>query len=298
MGICAYNEEKNIGNLLSFLQNTNLKNSKISEIIVVASGCEDGTCEIVKKFRQKDKRIRLIVEDERRGKASAFNEILQTYKGDILINIDADCCLESDSLKFLLEYFNDNKVGAVTGCRIPVGNSTLVEKVSKVIWEVHNEAQQHFTIKKNFAHIDGGFFAVRSGICDSIPEDIINDDGYIEAQCKIKGLKVLFEKRAKLYFKVPSVASELINQRRRIIYGHFKVKKVSGVTPSVLEMSPFKDQIAIISNFLRQKWHCAPYFLMACFLEVYVNLLAKLDMLKKYNPHVVWKVAKTTKKLS
>ena len=48
IGIMAYNEEKNIGNLLKTLLKQNL--SFVKEIIVVNSGSTDKTAKIVKKF--------------------------------------------------------------------------------------------------------------------------------------------------------------------------------------------------------------------------------------------------------
>jgi len=67
IGICAYNEEKNIGRLLDRL----LKEKKLytlKEIIVVASGCTDGTEGIVKQYTSKCEKINLIVERGRKGK--------------------------------------------------------------------------------------------------------------------------------------------------------------------------------------------------------------------------------------
>jgi glycosyltransferase involved in cell wall biosynthesis len=68
VGICAYNEEENIGALLeNLLTQQSLPHN--SEIIVVCSGCTDETPSIVEKFARKDKRVKLILEEERRGKA-------------------------------------------------------------------------------------------------------------------------------------------------------------------------------------------------------------------------------------
>jgi glycosyltransferase involved in cell wall biosynthesis len=296
VGICAYNEEKNIGNLLSFLQKVKLKRFKIIEIIVVASGCRDRTPEIVKAFGIKDKRIKLIIERERMGKASAFNKIIREYKGDILMNVDADCRLGKNSIQFLLDCFNDKWIGAVTGCPIPVGSKKLAEKITKVIWELHALAQKYFTSKGKFVHINGELFAIRKDVIDYVLKDIATEDAYIAVKCKAKGYGIVMEDRAKVYFKSPTVISDLVSKRRRFVYGHLKVKKETGFTPTVLEMSPVRDQIFIISRFLRRKKRYIPYFLLACLLEIYVNILARIDRFKK-NPHVLWKIAKTTKSL-
>jgi cellulose synthase/poly-beta-1,6-N-acetylglucosamine synthase-like glycosyltransferase len=124
----------------------------------------------------------------------------------------------------------------------------------------------------------------------------VNEDAYIAVKCKAKGYRLVMEEKAKIYFKSPTTISDLINKRRRIIYGHLKVKEKTGFTPCVLEMSPFQDQISVISRFLIGNIDYIPIFLLAFLLEIYVNVLARIDRMKK-SPHVLWKIAKTTKNL-
>jgi biofilm PGA synthesis N-glycosyltransferase PgaC len=83
IGIPAYNEEKNIGTLLTALLMQEQKRTKISEIIVVSSGSTDRTDEIVKEYSNIDDRTILIRQPQRRGKASAINEILKASTNDI-----------------------------------------------------------------------------------------------------------------------------------------------------------------------------------------------------------------------
>jgi glycosyltransferase involved in cell wall biosynthesis len=70
IGICAYNEEWNIGELL-----TNILSiqgiPKDAEVIAVCSGCQDGTAEVVREFARRDRRVKLIEEPRRLGKAAA-----------------------------------------------------------------------------------------------------------------------------------------------------------------------------------------------------------------------------------
>ena len=56
VGITAHNEEKNIGKLLTALLAQELEQVDISEIIVVASGCTDRTCDVVRDFEKQDVR--------------------------------------------------------------------------------------------------------------------------------------------------------------------------------------------------------------------------------------------------
>jgi glycosyltransferase involved in cell wall biosynthesis len=60
IGIPAYNEEKNIGRLLTAILNQKTYNVEIDQIVVVSSGSTDKTDTIVEDFTRKDSRIVLI----------------------------------------------------------------------------------------------------------------------------------------------------------------------------------------------------------------------------------------------
>ena len=92
IGIMAYNEEANIGRLLAALLDQKLSTCEIKEIFVVASGCEDRTEDIVRKYEQHDDRIKLLVQKKREGKASAINLFLQKAHDGIVQGLHAVFC--------------------------------------------------------------------------------------------------------------------------------------------------------------------------------------------------------------
>jgi biofilm PGA synthesis N-glycosyltransferase PgaC len=67
VGICAYNEEKNLGKLLAQTLAQKLGHAYIKEIFVVSSASTDKTDEIVGRFMKADPRVKLLIEPERRG---------------------------------------------------------------------------------------------------------------------------------------------------------------------------------------------------------------------------------------
>lgn len=71
IGITVYNERANIARLLETLLNQELESVIINEIIVIASGCTDNTEQAVQRFANRDSRVRLLVQNQRFGKASA-----------------------------------------------------------------------------------------------------------------------------------------------------------------------------------------------------------------------------------
>jgi cellulose synthase/poly-beta-1,6-N-acetylglucosamine synthase-like glycosyltransferase len=295
VGICAYNEEENIGALLeNLLTQQSLPHN--SEIIVVCSGCTDETPSIVEKFARRDKRVKLILEEERRGKAPALNRILSLYRGEIFVHLDADHLPEPGAINMLLKHFHDPKVGAVSGCQIPIRVDSFMGQINTVIWGLHNETQRYYHSKGEAQHLGGVLFAIRRGICDRVPEDIVNDDAYMGVVCRKKNYRIVFEERAIAFFRGPETIADYINQRRRVVYGHLRVKKETRVAPMILEASPLRDKIVIISRWLKKNWRALPYFLAACFLEAIVNITARIDLRKGKHIHKVWKIAETTKK--
>lgn len=293
VGICAYNEEKNIGRILKFLGGVKIPGFKIIEIIVVASGCEDRTVEIVKELMKVDKRIRLIVQKERRGKASALNIVLRKYRGDFLLVIDADVKTRVKSISLLLRQMRE-RVGVVTGRAVPIGNKSVAEKLTRVLIDLYYFSQQYFIKKRGFCCVTGELFVVRRGICNRIPKDIVNDDTYIGVMCKLKNYKIILEEKAEVYFKSPMTMSDLISRLKRFLYGHFKIREKTGISPPVLSMNPIRE-IKIFLRFVRKRWHEFPYIFLACIISLYVILVVKIERLKKENPYKIWKIAYTTK---
>jgi cellulose synthase/poly-beta-1,6-N-acetylglucosamine synthase-like glycosyltransferase len=88
VGICAYNEDKNIGQLLEDLSQQELPEEH--EVLIVCSGCTDKTVKIAQEHAKQDRRIRVLVEEERKGKASAVNRIIENAKGTIILFVSAD----------------------------------------------------------------------------------------------------------------------------------------------------------------------------------------------------------------
>ena len=122
LGIFAYNEEKNIGNLLEATINQQLKNVEIEEIFIIADGCTDKTVFIAQEYAKKDKRIKVLTSRARKGKAGAINLFLEKSKNEILVMESGDTIPEKNTVEKLLLPFLDSKVG-MTGVRIiPLNN--------------------------------------------------------------------------------------------------------------------------------------------------------------------------------
>src|SRR5207248_8379000 len=113
VGIMAYNEEANIADAIGTVLGQELGSSRIAELIVVASGCDDGTVPIVRDIAGRDERVRLIEQPRREGKASAINVFLRAASAPILLMVSADVVVEHGTIDVLLRHFEDPRVGLV-----------------------------------------------------------------------------------------------------------------------------------------------------------------------------------------
>ena len=221
MGIAAYNEEANIGNLLG-----RLLGEDVDEIIVVTSGCTDRTDDIVAEFCERCPKIRHIREAERRGKSAAVNVILREARDkDVLVMLSADNLPEEGGIKKMLEYFEEG-VGAVSGRPVPTNDRRgLCGFISHLLWELH------FRISRRSAKLTGEFYAVRPWLVGELPEDVVNDDLFVEQEVRRRGYEIVQSDVSSL-MRGPESISELLRQRIRVHIGHLQLRRMKNYTPS------------------------------------------------------------------
>jgi len=246
VGICAYDEEKNIGRLLENLTRSNLR---IDEIHVIASGCTDKTTEIVRNFMHKNQRVKieLTEESERKGKASATNLLLSKAKGDILLLIAADTFPCKASLFRLIKSFENPLVGAASAHPVTINSPrSVMGSIVHLIWKTHDEIAKFEDAKRTFFHLSGEMCAFRHDLVERIPPRIINEDTYIGWQVKRQSFKVEYVPDAIVYMKGPTNIFDLYKQRVRVVQGHLQIHKMAG--PEILTINPLK----------------VPYFVIKC----------------------------------
>lgn len=238
IGICAYNEAKHISALLDSLERQTLPpDFALTEILVVASGCTDGTDRIIEERRRVESRLILIHQTERHGKSSAINEILGRYRGDILVLVNADARLLPDSLFGLLEGFEgDDGVDLVCGVPSPAPSmSPLLDIVERGWWRIHNRTLQTLSGSVGGNHCCDELMAMKRGFAGSIPKAVVNDGSYFGVLGALRGTTVRFCPRAVVIVDPPSSLSGLLRQRRRIVTGHHQVRGLLGRSPYTLE---------------------------------------------------------------
>ena len=287
LGIMAYNEAGNMGRLLEALLRQRSSRSRLTEIIVVASGCTDGTEGIVGEFQEKDRRITLIREPVRRGKAAAINLFLGAATGDILVLESADTIPDEDTVDNLVAPFADPAVG-MTGARpVPVNDeSTFVGFAVHLLWRLHH------CIALNNPKL-GEMVAFRNFVCH-IPEDSAVDEASIESIVTGARYRLHYVPEAVVRNKGPETIGDFLRQRRRIAAGHRKL-----ALENRYEVSTTRSGTILKALLAQHRWGIRETIWTAgtVLLEMIGRLLGYYDfhVLKK-NPYM-WDIAGTTKKL-
>jgi cellulose synthase/poly-beta-1,6-N-acetylglucosamine synthase-like glycosyltransferase len=295
VGICAYNEDKNIGSLLSnVLYEQNLPTD--SEILVVCSGCTDNTVGIVKEYAKKDARVKMYVEAERRGKASAVNRILANANGDAIAFISADTMPQRGCFARLLTRLQTSKVGLVCGKPSPInGSKSLAGRMVRILWSLHDHLFKQVSEAGTARHASE-VFCVRKEVADKIPIETVNDDAYIALTAKKKGWLVGYEPESCVSIRGPETITDYIKQRRRVIYGHHQLKRLTGKSPQYfapLIQLDGKSRIKMLKSLVCKN---DPLSILAFVLiELVLNGVVKLDIItgKSYS---IWNIAASTKK--
>lgn len=111
----AYNEANTFGVLMEILIRKELPNLRL-EIIVVESNSTDGTRELALKY-QDHPRVKVILEDQPRGKGYAVRTGLKAATGDYLLIQDADLEYDLEDYDALLEPLIAGRSAFVLGSR-------------------------------------------------------------------------------------------------------------------------------------------------------------------------------------
>jgi cellulose synthase/poly-beta-1,6-N-acetylglucosamine synthase-like glycosyltransferase len=287
IGICVYNEGKNIGKLLEMLLSQKTNIVRISDIYVISSGSTDNTNSIVKNYAKIDPRVKLITQENREGKASAINLFLGNASSEVLVLQSGDTLPEEDTIEKLVEPFVDPSIGMTGGHSMPVNDrKTFLGFTVQLQWELLHQLS---LVNPRF----GELIAFRN-ILKSIPKDTAMDEAYIEFAMEKHGLKLKYSENARLYNRGPEDIGEFLNQRRRNYAGHLALKKNTGYAVSSLGIGKV--------IFLTRNLDLTAKELLFAFgsmtLEILARVLGTYDFyIKKRNPYK-WDILKTTKELN
>lgn len=282
----AYNEGKNIRALLQSLVAQRTQSCRLSEIIVVASGCTDDTEAIVDQMARRDPRIKLISQARREGKARAINLYLRTTATDFRILASGDTLPADDAIETLIHpMVEDATVGMTGGHVVPVnGDDRFIGHAVHTLWRLHHKLAAE-------APKMGEIVAFRN-VVKRIPEDSAVDEVSIEAAVTAAGHTLKYVPEAIIRNKGPETVAEFVKQRRRIHAGHLAARRVAGYAPSTMSLK--RVGRVFLSDVLSRPARL-PWSLGTAALEATGRMLGAYDHYVSGRSHAVWEIAVTTK---
>lgn len=285
VGVTAYNEEENMGNLLAALSDQHLHSVVIDEIIVVASACTDKTVPIIREQMARDPRIKLIEQERREGKTSAVNLFLANAQNEICVLESGDTIPHEYAVEHLVRMFADPDVGMVGAQKMAVNTP---EHIVGLLSHIRLRMEHELCLEIPRL---GEMIAFRK-VFDRIPPDVAMDEAFVEALVVRHGMTVKYAPDAVVYNVGPTTISDFVRQRRRNHAGHLYLKHKYGYAVSSIQNRrvgriAFKELWGVV----RLVW---VLFLLGV-IEGWSRLLGWYDFAVKRDRHVVWNMAWTQK---
>jgi biofilm PGA synthesis N-glycosyltransferase PgaC len=190
------------------------------ELIVVSDGSTDGTAAAARGGA--DRRVRVLELTENVGKAEALTRASAIATGDVLVFADARQRWAPDALPFLLEGFADPTVGGTSGdlCLESAPGVTagvgLYWRYEKVIRRL--ESRLHSTVGAT-----GAISACRRRLFRPIPARTLLDDVYWPMQVVLQGYRVVHDKRACAFDRLPDHARDEFRRKVRTLSGNLQL---------------------------------------------------------------------------
>ena len=286
IGVCAFNEERNIRACLDSIMQQSAR-FPIQEILVVSSGSNDGTDGIVRQFEGRDGRFRLLRQERREGKNSAINEFLKQAKGDILVLVNADNRLDEGSLRHLLEPFEDQAVGVSGGHPVPVNNKDSTTGFAvHMLWEMHHRI--------SLVHPKIGELMAFRRLDKTLPTTSQSDEDLIRIELEKRGLRSVYVAEAVVFNKGPTTVADFWGQRTRVNIGEKYLKRwFDYQVPTWNRRLLFAAMLSFLGDNARHPFRLAIAIGLEALARIYSSLYVALDK----GDRAVWNQVSSTKDL-
>ena len=249
VGISAYNEEKNIRELLESILGQTEDGFELAEILVVSDGSTDHTADRIREVL--DPRVKLVVSETRQGKTTQQNCIMSLAKGDIVVLFDADVIPEN---KMCLTYLvrpliGDPTVGMVGAKVLPVAGKAWFENVINHSNQFKAELFEKTRNGDNIFSCHGRARAFSKAFVAEVKwPDIFSEDAYSYLRCKSLGLRFVYSPEATVLFRSPDNFRDYKRQSDRFRIG--KKTLYNFFDPRLVNESYKLSKISLVKLFL------------------------------------------------
>ena len=170
----VFNEEKNIGECLDAILNSDYPEKKM-EVIVIDDGSTDKTKDILKRYEKVN-----VLEQSHLGKAEALNLGVSKARYDFVLTIDADTIIDKSCIKEIVRPLADENIGATTGNSKVKNNNSIMGIFQNIEYHYNNLIRHCFsTVFNNGIWFFGALAAYRKSLLNdvgSFKKDTLTED--------------------------------------------------------------------------------------------------------------------------
>lgn len=252
--VCVFNGEKVIKSRIENLFSLDYPSDKIN-VIIVADGCTDTTCEQVESCNYSN--VKLIRYENNKGKSYALSKSLEHVDTDLILFADVRQRFAVDVLKQMLPYFHDENVGAVTG-------NLLIEESEGdpgLYWRYEKSVRKCESEYSSLVGVTGAIYMARTKLMPVFPSDIVLDDMYGPLSIVKQGYRVVYCEQAYAFDSGSLTLKEEFDRKVRTLAGNYQLMQVLPWT-----LNPFKNPVFF--EFISHKV-CrllVPYFMILSFI--------------------------------
>lgn len=293
VGIPAYNEENNIGNLLTKIFEQRTNTFILEKVIIIVDGSTDKTADIIQKFS--NPAIEMICEAQRQGLMAAQNKICQISQSDYLILLDADV-IPSDNLfieNLIRPLEQSEDVGIVGAATESLPGNNFFSSTIAISHQLKQKLYQSLADPDNVYLCHGRARAFRKSLYKKIIwPDAFPEDAYSYFYCISAGFKFKYCSSAKIFFRSPSDLDDHLKQSLRFINGTRRLRLI--FKPAFVK-SKFKIAPKHILGFFVSFTIKYP---VKSFLYGLVSLIARVVYLFDHNQsHAIYEPSLSSKKI-
>lgn len=294
--IAAFNEEKVIQRTLQAVLATRYPGEM--ELIVVDDGSADTTAQIVQAEAEKDPRIRL-VRQLNEGKAVALRNGIAATRHDFIVTLDADTRFGPDTIGYLVEPFQSDRVGAVSG-HVRVGNlRTFIARCQSLEYTFgFNLDRRAYDFLDCITVVPGAVSAFRKSAVfqtGGISTDTLAEDTDLTLSLHRNGFQVRYAPKAIAWTEAPESFFDMARQRFRWAFGTlqclwkhrdlvfnsdqrflgwFSLPGTWFFQILLVAIAPIVDLFLLFSIFFGLGSEIWPYFLTFLLIDIFLALAA------------------------
>lgn len=274
--IAAYNEESFIIEKIKNTMALEYPDGKL-EIIFITDGSTDRTPDILREYPE----IKLLHQNDRKGKVAAMHRAQAFVNTEIIIFTDANTLLNKDALIKISRHYADETVGAVAGeKRVHFDEKADAGAAGEgFYWKYESLLKKWDSELYSTIGAAGELFSVRRNLYSAVSDDTILDDFMISMLIAAKGYRIAYEPEA---FAIETASENISEELKR------KVRIAAGGFQSIVRLKAllniFKYGLLSFQYISHRvlRWTITPFLLMLILILNTLICILNPDMIYKF----------------